>query len=126
MNTSRILPVIRSIDKAEEHTVERSVGARIQVLLGPDDGAPHFIMRRFTLDPGGSIPEHRHPLIEHEQLMLEGEMHLSLDGEMHIVHPGDCILIPAGVFHSYENRGKLPVRFLCIIPRSEDYETEWL
>jgi len=126
MNTSKRVPVIRSIDKPEENPVERSTGARIQVLLGPDDGTPHFIMRRFTLDPGGSIPEHRHPSIEHEQLMLEGEMHLSLDGEVHVVRQGDCILIPAGVSHSYENRGTQRVRFLCIIPRSENYETEWL
>ncbi len=126
MTTEKLSPVIRSIDEPPAAAVERSSGATIQVLLGPEDGVPNFITRRFTLEPGGRIPEHRHPSIEHEQLMLEGEMHLRLDGQLKIVRAGDCIFIPQRVAHSYENQGKSRVRFLCIIPRSSDYETEWL
>lgn len=126
MTTEKRLPVIRSINEPDAAEVERSSGATIQVLLGPEDGVPNFITRRFTLDPGGRIPEHRHPSIEHEQLMLEGEMHLVLDGEVKVVRAGDCIFIPPHVAHSYENHGEVPARFLCIIPRTEDYETEWL
>ncbi len=126
MNTEKPFPVVRSIDTPESAEVERSTGARIQVLLGPKDGVPNFIARRFTLAPGGRIPEHRHPEIEHEQLMLEGEMHLRLDGELRVVRAGDCIFIPPLVAHSYENHGDVPVRFLCIIPRRADYGTEWL
>ena len=47
-------------------------------------------------------------------------------GEVRDVGPGDCVLIPAGVAHSYENRGSVPIRFLCIVPITEAYETEWL
>jgi len=96
------------------------------VLLGPDDGVPNFVTRRFTLEPGARIPSHRHDAIEHEQVMLEGEMVLGLDDEIVTVRAGDCVFIPAGTAHWYENRGDAPVRFLCIVPRTEDYQSEWL
>lgn len=119
-------PVVRSMAEAQEVAVDRARGATIQVLLGPDDGVPRFVTRRFTLAPGGRIPCHRHVNIEHEQVVLEGEMVLSLDGEEHTVRQGDCVYIPAGVAHWYENRTSAPVRFLCMVPRTDPYETDWL
>ena len=118
--------VIRNIDEPRPSPVANSRGATIQVLLGPADGVPNFVTRRFTLEPGGRIPEHRHENIEHEQVMLQGEMVLTLDGEERVVRTGDCIFIPAGVAHSYANRGSETVRFLCIVPRTSEYRTEWL
>jgi quercetin dioxygenase-like cupin family protein len=121
-----IQPVIRSIDQPPANPVERARGAFMQVLLGADDGAPTFATRRFTLEPGGRIPLHRHATIEHEQIVLEGEMAIGLDDRELVVRAGDCLLIPPGVAHWYENRGNLPVRFLCIVPITADYQTEWL
>ncbi len=118
--------VIRNMNEVRPSPVGNSRGASIQVLLGPAEGVPNFVTRRFTLEPGGRIPEHRHESIEHEQVMLEGEMVLTLDGEDHTVRAGDCIFIPAGVAHAYANHGSEPVRFLCIVPRTSDYRTEWL
>ena len=119
-------PVIRAMDEATTLEVERSRGASIQVLLGPDDHVPNFATRRFTLMPGGRIPCHSHDAIEHEQVVLEGEMTLGLNDEVHSVRPGDCIFIPAGTTHWYENRGKEPVRFLCMVPLTDAYQTTWL
>jgi len=124
--TSRSEPVVRSMDDPRPSTVEGARGTSIQVLLGPEDGTPNFVTRRFTIDPGGRIPCHRHPTIEHEQVVLEGEMVLALDEREHVVRAGDCVFIPAGVAHWYENRGAVPVRFLCMVPRTADYTTEWL
>ena len=118
--------VLRRHDTVPAIPVEGARGASIQVLLGPDEGAPHFITRVFTLEPGGYIPSHRHPTIEHEQLMLEGEMTLGLDRDTVTLGPGDALLIPAGVSHWYANRGEQTVRFVCVIPRTDGYETEWL
>ncbi len=117
--------VIRNMNDPRPSPVGNSRGASIQVLLGPADGVPNFITRRFTLEPGGRIPEHRHESIEHEQVMLQGEMVLTLDGEEKVVRAGDCIFIPAGIAHAYANRGSETVRFLCIVPRTDAYQTEW-
>jgi quercetin dioxygenase-like cupin family protein len=118
--------VVRAASAVPEAQVERARGATIQVLLGPDDGVPRFVTRRIALEPGGRIPEHRHPAVEHEQMVLEGEMVIGLDGRERVVRAGDCVFIPAGVAHWYENRGTARMRFLCVVPRTDGYETEWL
>ena len=119
-------PVVRSMDSVESQTVERSRGAEIQVLIGPTDGAPNFITRRFTLAPGGRIPSHRHDTIEHEQVMLSGSMVLGLDNREVEVNQGDVVFIPAKTAHWYENRSAEDAVFLCIVPKTTAYETEWL
>ena len=118
--------ILRPMEAVIAREVERATGARIQVLLGADDGVPGFYTRRFTIDPGGRIPLHRHDRIEHEQVVLEGEMILTLDAEQKTARAGDCVYIPAGMAHAYENKGESPVRFLCVVPATRDYATEWL
>lgn len=118
--------VVRTLDSVEAVTVPRCRGASLKILLGPESGVPHFITRQFTLDPGGRIPCHRHDDIEHEQVVLEGSMVLGLGSREVEVGPGDSVFIPAGVSHWYENRNTVPVRFLCVVPRTADYQTEWL
>ena len=119
-------PVVRPMDTSTEVAVERSRGTTIQILLGPEEGVPNFATRRFTIQPDGRIPCHRHEYIEHEQVVLEGSMVIGLDKREATVSAGDCVFIPAGVAHWYENRGEIPVRFLCVVPMTEDYQTEWL
>jgi quercetin dioxygenase-like cupin family protein len=122
----RAQPLVRPIDDVPPAEVERARGTSIQVLLGPDDGMPNYYTRRFTIAPGGRIPEHRHDTIEHQQVVLEGEMAMSLDARERVARAGDCVYIPAGCAHWYENRGDVPVRFLCIVPATAGYGTEWL
>ena len=119
-------PVIRDAAAVTPQPVERTRGTAIQILIGPADGAPNFMTRRFTIDPGGRIPRHRHDSIEHEQVMLAGTMTIGLDRREVDVTSGDSIFIPAGVAHGYENRTDEPVAFLCMVPITTDYQTEWL
>ena len=119
-------PVVRALDAIEGMKVPRCRGATMKVVLGPESGVPNFVTRVFILDAGGRIPCHRHDSIEHEQIVLDGRMIISLDGRETEVGPGDSIFIPAGVSHWYENRGDAAVRFVCVVPRTEDYQTEWL
>jgi quercetin dioxygenase-like cupin family protein len=106
--------------------VARSRGARMAVLLGPEEGAGNFITRRFLLEPGGYIPEHRHDAIEHEQVVVRGEMVLRLDGVERVVRAGDAVFIPPGCAHAYANRSGEVVEFLCVVPNTQGYATEWL
>ncbi|MCP4898096.1 MAG: cupin domain-containing protein [bacterium] len=123
---SRTSPVVRPTTAARQEPVGAAKNTQMQVLLGPEDGAPNFVTRRFVMDPGGRIPCHRHDRIEHEQVILEGEMVIGLDDREYTVRSGDCVLIPAGVAHWYENRSIAPTAFLCVVPLSSDYQTEWI
>jgi quercetin dioxygenase-like cupin family protein len=126
MSEVRVRPVVRTMSGVEAQPVPHTRGTTIQILLGPADGAPNFVTRRFSIEPGGRIPCHRHATVEHEQVVVEGEMVLGLDQEERTARAGDCVFIPPGVAHWYENRGSVPVRFLCMVPNTPDYQTEWL
>ncbi|MBW2276077.1 MAG: cupin domain-containing protein [Deltaproteobacteria bacterium] len=126
MSDKKNEPIIRPISDVARAEVDHARGTSIQVLLGPDDRMPNYYTRLFTIEPNGRIPEHRHDTIEHQQVVLEGEMATSLDGEQGVASAGDCVYIPAGCAHWYENRGDVPVRFICIVPATADYGTEWL
>jgi len=118
--------VVRPADRVAKKPVQKGTNAFVQVLIGPDDGAPNYIMRKFTILPGGRIPAHKHPTIEHEQYVLRGSMRLGLGEEVREVSAGEAVFIPADLPHWYENPGQEPVEFLCVIPKTKDYETEWL
>jgi len=113
-------------EQAPGAEVARSRGARMAVLIGAEQGAPNFVTRRFLLEPGGSIPAHLHPSIEHEQVVVRGEMDLTVDGTVRTVRAGDAVYLPSGCAHAYANRGSEPVEFICVIPLTAGYETEWL
>lgn len=124
--THNLEPTVRKMDAVSVAAVDRARGATMQVVLGPEDGTPNFVTRRFSMDPGGRIPCHRHDTIEHEQVVLEGSMVVGLDDREVEVEAGDCLFIPAGTAHWYENRGTTAVRFLCVVPYTDEYQTEWL
>jgi quercetin dioxygenase-like cupin family protein len=119
-------PAVIAPDAVSAPPVKRARGARMAVLVGPEQGAPNFITRRFLLAPGARIPKHRHPTIEHEQVMVRGEMVLGMNDDVRTVRAGDAMYLPAGCAHWYENRGTEEVEFLCVIPKTPDYATEWL
>ena len=122
----RDIPLVIPPAGAEAKPVARARGARMAVLVGPQLAEPRFITRRFLLAPGGYIPAHLHDTIEHEQVMVRGEMVLGLGGERRVVRAGDAMLIPAGTPHFYENTGREEAEFICVVPATTEYATEWL
>jgi len=126
MAENRTKPAVVALQVAPAAPVRKARGARMAVLIGPEQGAPNFITRRFLLAPGARIPAHRHPTIEHEQVMIRGEMVLGIGDEVRTVRAGDAMYLPAGCAHWYENRTAEEVEFLCVIPNTKDYATEWL
>lgn len=119
-------PQVQSAETPSLEPVPRTRGAHKATLIGEADGAPNFAKRRFLLEPGGRIPAHRHPDIEHEQYVLAGDMELGLGDRTVTVSAGETVFIPAGTAHWYENHGDEPVEFLCTVPITDEYETEWL
>lgn len=103
--------------------VQKAAKTKIEWLLDRRDGAPNFEMRRFTIGPGGSIPRHYHPSIEHEQYVLKGRYEVGIGETVHQVKAGDSIFIPKGTPHWYRNTGRRDAEFLCIVPTTAKYES---
>lgn len=91
-------------------------GCTVRRLVGPEEGAPNFAMRRFELAPGGFTPKHRHPY-EHEVFVLEGEG-VVLEGDVeHRLCPGEVVYVAPNELHQFRNTGAAPLAFLCMVPR---------
>jgi len=114
---------VKPAGKVKPKKVDRAVNTEIEWLVDRHDGAPNFEMRRFTIKPGGSIPKHYHPEIEHEQYVLKGKYRIGIGDRVHEVKKGDSIFIPKGTIHWYQNVGKRDAEFLCIVPKTEKYDS---
>jgi len=91
---------------------------RYQVLIGPEDGAANFILRRFRIEQGGGIPAHTN-LVEHEQYVLSGRAEVGIGQEIYTIEVGMALFIPAGATHWYRVIDD-PFEFLCIVPNRSD------
>jgi quercetin dioxygenase-like cupin family protein len=103
--------------------VDRAFRTEIEWLVDRHDGAPNFEMRKFIIKPGGRIPKHYHPDIEHEQYVLKGRYRIGIGSKVHAVKAGDSVYIPAGTPHWYKNTGKENAEFICIVPKKEKYDS---
>lgn len=101
-----------------KNAIEAGSGASIQVLISPER-APHFAMRRITIDPGGGMPNHTNA-VEHEQYVLGGSAAVGIGDQVHAVKKGDALFIPAGVQHWYKTEGEEAFQFLCLVPNQPD------
>jgi quercetin dioxygenase-like cupin family protein len=110
--------VVKSVASIESKEVLAGTATRTQVLLGPEDGAPNFAMRRFVMDEGGGMPLHTNA-VEHEQYVLRGRARVSIDGNVHEVSAGTVLYIPAGAPHDYQVI-EAPFEFLCMVPNQAD------
>lgn len=118
--------MIRSESSVPAKEVERAKRTYIQWLISREDGAMRYEMRKFVILPGGEIPPHLHPDVEHEQYVLRGKYLLLIGGEEKEVKQGDVVFIPPNTIHGYRNLHNEPAEFLCIIPKVDRYETIWV
>lgn len=91
---------------------------RIQILLGPADGAPNFVMRRIIMEEEGGMPAHTNK-VEHEQYVLRGRARVGIGSREFEVSADSVVYIPAGAPHWYEVI-EAPFEFLCVVPNSPD------
>ena len=110
--------VVKTVDAIERGEVTAGTATEVQVLLGPDDSAPHFAMRRFIMGEGGGMPLHTNT-VEHEQYVLRGRARVTIGDESFEVTAGSVLYIPAGAPHDYRVL-EAPFEFLCMVPNEED------
>ncbi len=108
--------LVPALDISDGQTV---VNAKKRVLIGPDRGAPNFIMRLFALDQGGFSPYHKHEW-EHEVFVLTGEGVVKGQGFEKRVKAGDFIYVPPNEEHQFCSVGKEEFSFICVIPKVEE------
>ncbi len=111
-------PIVKRSAEVEVRSIAAGTAASTQVLLGPEDGMPHFAMRKFSMEKGGGMPFHTNT-VEHEQYVLSGRARIRIGDEDHEVGPEDVLYIPAGVPHSYTVL-EGPFEFLCMVPNLPD------
>ncbi|MFG0291845.1 MAG: cupin domain-containing protein [Phycisphaerales bacterium JB065] len=108
--------LIRNIDETAANPVEMDgvKGVSMSVMIGRADGAPHFALRSFTVEPGGHAPRHSHDY-EHEAYIVSGTGEVLLDGEYRPLKQGDVVYVPADEEHQFR-AGPNGMRFLCLVP----------
>ncbi|NOX44380.1 MAG: cupin domain-containing protein [Caldiserica bacterium] len=112
------MAVVKRISAVEARDISdgvEAVNVLKQLLIGPEDGAPTFAVRLFTLGPGGHTPKHSHPF-EHGVVVLEGKGELWTVTATHPLEPGTVVLVAPDEAHQFRNTGSGPFRFICIVP----------
>ena len=89
-----------------------------QVPLSQDDGAPNFVFRVFSVEPGGNSPYHQHQF-EHLIYILEGKGALvSENNEENTVKQGDFVLVLPNEMHQLKNKSEQDTfKFICAVPK---------
>ena len=94
-------------------------GARMRLLIGPEDAAPNFYMRHFEVESGGCTPHHEHDY-EHEIYVLAGTgVAKTVEGDRPF-QTGDVVFVPANEMHQFCNTSDGTCEFLCLIPATQD------
>ena len=113
--------MVRGANGVKKNVVTAGKATEMQVLVGPDQGAPNFVLRRFIMGAGGGMPRHTN-LVEHEQYVLRGRARITIGEAVHEVRPDTTLYIPAGAVHSYDVI-EAPFEFLCVVPNAPDKVT---
>jgi quercetin dioxygenase-like cupin family protein len=75
------------------------------------------------LNPGASVPWHRHAT-EEVIVVLDGRGEYHTEAGAELFSGGDVLLIAAGTIHALRNMGDVPIRQICVFP--DDPMTEML
>jgi quercetin dioxygenase-like cupin family protein len=93
-------------------------GVTKRVVIGPEDGAPNFVMRVFEVEPKATIPIHTHEW-EHEIFIHSGKGALLLEDGEKPIEKDNVVFVPPDLPHGFANRGDQPFRLICLIPKME-------
>ena len=99
----------------ETKPIQELPGVVKREVITADDGAPHFCMRVFEVEPGSSTPSHSHSW-EHEVFVLSGRgVVVSEQGETQIAKDSVVFIAP-NEHHCFKNNGNETLRMICVIP----------
>lgn len=88
------------------------------VLVGPQDGAPNFIIRYFSVPVGEKTFYDQHPH-EHGIVILHGKARVQINADFYDLTALDSVFISGMDIHQLTNIGAEPLGFICVIQRQE-------
>jgi quercetin dioxygenase-like cupin family protein len=92
-----------------------STGVSVRWLIGTAEGAPHFAVRYFEIQPGASssLDKHKH---DHGVFVLRGRGEALLGDEVAEISFGDAVYVSPEEVHQFRCVGDEPLGFLCVVP----------
>jgi quercetin dioxygenase-like cupin family protein len=93
-------------------------GAIRRILIGRDEGAQDFVIRYFTIPPGGhsSHERHAHP---HGVIIVQGGGQVLFGEAWHDIGVGDAVWIAPDEVHQFKAPADQPLGFICVIPNKD-------
>jgi quercetin dioxygenase-like cupin family protein len=92
----------------------RALGTTYKVLSGSVGGSVAVVEHTLEAKSLGA-PMHKHTFENEISCVLEGELSVIQDGEVQTAGPGQYIIKPKGIFHTFWNAGNERIRFIEII-----------
>jgi quercetin dioxygenase-like cupin family protein len=100
--------------QADQHIFFRALGTTYKVLSKSVNGSAAIV--EHTLEPRSiGAPMHKHTHEDEISYVLEGELSVIQNGEVQTAGPGQYIVKPRGIFHTFWNSGNERIRFIEVI-----------
>ena len=86
----------------------------VTVHLGGDATAGAYAFFEEVVDPAGSVPVHIHEWEDEAFFILDGHFEFQVGDRTITAGPGEFLIAPQGVPHTYRNLGDTPARKLAL------------
>jgi quercetin dioxygenase-like cupin family protein len=100
--------------QVNESVFFRALGTTYKVLSNSVGGAAAIVEHTLEAKSLGA-PMHKHTYENEISYVLEGELSVIQNGEVQTAGPGEYIVKPKGIFHTFWNAGDHTIRFIEII-----------
>ena len=92
----------------------RALGTTYKVLSRSVNGSAAIV--EHTVEPKSiGAPLHKHTHEDEISYVLEGTLSVIQDGKVQVARPGEYIVKPRGIFHTFWNAGNERIRFIEVI-----------
>jgi quercetin dioxygenase-like cupin family protein len=98
----------------DQHIFFRALGTTYKVLSKSVNGSAAIV--EHTLEPKSiGAPMHKHTYEDEISYVLEGELSVIQKGKVQTARPGQYIIKPRGIFHTFWNSGDERIHFIEVI-----------
>ncbi|MEX0703569.1 MAG: cupin domain-containing protein [Planctomycetales bacterium] len=102
---------------ALERPRESVLGIGYALLVSAEQTGGAYEVMKFVVPAGNGPPPHRHAREDECFYLLDGEFEITLGDRALRARAGDCIHLPRGVPHAFQNVGESLGSFLCwVVP----------